>query len=114
MVNRVCWPGVAATLGLRDDTDPGSRAIYVQCETFSSSSIATNPTYVMLLDCDREGNPDVPLSDASLGTAGSDRRSAAGDSRNRSEGAIPGLTAPLGSQTGGGIGIRTLARLFAL
>jgi hypothetical protein len=47
-------------LGLRADTDPGSRGnTYVQCESFVFEVRLQKPAYVMLLDLDSEGNLTV-------------------------------------------------------
>ena len=47
-------------LGLRADTDPGSRGnTYVQCESFVFEVRLQKPAYVMLLDLDSQGNLTV-------------------------------------------------------
>jgi hypothetical protein len=47
-------------LGLRADTDPGSRGnTYVKCESFVFEVRLQKPAYVMLLDLDSEGNLTV-------------------------------------------------------
>jgi hypothetical protein len=47
-------------LGLRADTEPGSRGnTYVQCESFVFEVRLQKPAYVMLLDLDSEGNLTV-------------------------------------------------------
>jgi hypothetical protein len=47
-------------LGLRADTDPGSRGnTYVQCESFVFEVRLKKPAFVMLLDLDSEGNMTV-------------------------------------------------------
>ena len=47
-------------LGLRADTDPGSRGnTYVHCESFVFEVRLQKPAYVMLLDLDSEGNLTV-------------------------------------------------------
>ena len=48
------------TLGLRADTDPGSRGnTYVQCESFVFEVRLQKPAFVMLLDLDSQGNLTV-------------------------------------------------------
>ncbi len=95
-LNRVL-PAGSGGLGLRAETDPGSRGnTYVQCETFVFEVRLQKPAYVMLLDLDSEGNLTVlypaRASERQVVTAGAPR-------------AIPGtdpkehilVTAPFGS-----------------
>jgi hypothetical protein len=54
-------------LGLRAETDPGSRgSTYVECETFVFEVRLQKPAYVMVLDLDSHGDLTVlyPTSDA--------------------------------------------------
>lgn len=58
-LNRVL-PARNDSLGLRAETDPGSRGnTYVQCESFVFEVRLQQPAYVMLLDLDSEGNLTV-------------------------------------------------------
>ncbi len=58
-LNRALPSGNEA-LGLRAQTDPGSRGdTYVQCESFVFEVRLAKPAYVMLLDLDSEGNLTV-------------------------------------------------------
>jgi hypothetical protein len=95
-LNRVL-PAGNGILGLRAETDPGSRGnTYVQCETFVFEVRLQKPAYVMLLDLDSEGNLTVlyptRASERQIVTSGAPR-------------AIPGtdpkehilVTAPFGS-----------------
>jgi hypothetical protein len=95
-LNRVL-PAGNGSLGLRAETDPGSRGnTYVQCETFVFEVRLQKPAYVMLLDLDSEGNLTVlyptRASERQIVTSGAPR-------------AIPGtdpkehilVTAPFGS-----------------
>jgi hypothetical protein len=53
-------PAGSDKLGLRADTDPGSRGnTYVQCESFVFEVRLQKPAYVMLLDLDSQGNLTV-------------------------------------------------------
>jgi Caspase domain/Domain of unknown function (DUF4384) len=53
-------PAGSDKLGLRADTDPGSRGnTYVQCESFVFEVRLQRPAYVMLLDLDSQGNLTV-------------------------------------------------------
>jgi hypothetical protein len=53
-------PASIDKLGLRADTDPGSRGnTYVQCESFVFEVRLHKPAYVMLLDLNSEGNLTV-------------------------------------------------------
>jgi hypothetical protein len=53
-------PKAGDKLGLRADTDPGSRGnTYVQCESFVFEVRLQKPAYVMLLDLDSDGNLTV-------------------------------------------------------
>jgi caspase domain-containing protein/uncharacterized protein DUF4384 len=58
-LNRVV-PTSKDSLGLRAETDPGSRGnTFVQCESFVFEVRLQKPAYVMLLDLDSEGNLTV-------------------------------------------------------
>ena len=58
-LNRVL-PSSDGSLGLRAETDPGSRGnTYVQCESFVFEVRLQRAAYVMLLDLDSEGNLTV-------------------------------------------------------
>jgi len=58
-LNRVL-PAGTDSLGLRAETDPGSRGnTYVQCESFVFEVRLQKPAYVMLLDLDAQGNLTV-------------------------------------------------------
>jgi hypothetical protein len=58
-LNRVL-PAGSDSLGLRAETDPGSRGnTFVQCESFVFEVRLQKPAYVMLLDLDSEGNLTV-------------------------------------------------------
>jgi Caspase domain/Domain of unknown function (DUF4384) len=58
-LNRALPPG-SDSLGLRADTDPGSRGnTFVQCESFAFEVRLQKPAYVMLLDLDSDGNLTV-------------------------------------------------------
>jgi hypothetical protein len=53
-------PGNVDKLGLRADTEPGSRGnTYVECESFVFEVRLQKPAYVMLLDLDSQGNLTV-------------------------------------------------------
>jgi hypothetical protein len=53
-------PPVKNSLGLRAETDPGSRGnTYVQCESFVFEVRLQKPAYVMLLDLDAQGHLTV-------------------------------------------------------
>ncbi len=53
-------PAGNESLGLRADTDPGTRGnTYIQCESFVFETRLSKPAYVMLLDLDSEGNLTV-------------------------------------------------------
>jgi len=53
-------PAGSDKLGLRADTDPGSRGnTYVQCESFVFEVRLQKPAFVMLLDLDSQGNLTV-------------------------------------------------------
>jgi len=58
-LNRIL-PSSNDNLGLRAETDPGSRGnTYVQCESFVFEVRLRKPAYVMLLDLDPQGNLTV-------------------------------------------------------
>ncbi len=95
-LNRVL-PAGDAGLGLRAETDPGSRGnTYVQCESFVFEVRLQKPAYVMLLDLDSEGNLTVLYP-----TRASEREIIAGGAPRAIPGADPKqhilVTAPFGS-----------------
>ena len=111
-LNRVV-PAGNGSLGLRAETDPGSRGnTYVQCETFVFEVRLQKPAYVMLLDLDSEGNMTVlyptRASERQIVTAGAPR-------------AIPGtdpkehilVTAPFGSDQVAVLAFERLPDFFA-
>jgi len=56
-LNRVLPPAGDNALGLRAETDPGSRGnTFVQCETFVFTVRLKKPAYLMVLDLNSEGN----------------------------------------------------------
>jgi hypothetical protein len=95
-LNRVL-PAGDASLGLRAETDPGSRGnTYVQCESFVFEVRLQKSAYVMLLDLDSEGNLTVLYP-----TRPSERQIIAGGAPRAIPGAGPKdhilVTAPFGS-----------------
>jgi hypothetical protein len=85
------------SLGLRAETDPGSRGnTYVQCESFVFEVRLQKPAYVMLLDLDAQGNLTVLYP-----TNASERQIVASDAPRAIPGADPKdhilVTAPFGS-----------------
>jgi hypothetical protein len=85
------------SLGLRAETDPGSRGnTYVQCESFVFEVRLQKSAYVMLLDLDSEGNLTVLYP-----TRASERQIIAGGAPRAIPGADPKerilVTAPFGS-----------------
>ena len=95
-LNRVL-PAGDASLGLRAETDPGSRGnTYVQCESFVFEVRLQKSAYVMLLDLDSEGNLTVLYP-----TRASEREIIAGGAPRAIPGADPKqhilVTAPFGS-----------------
>jgi hypothetical protein len=95
-LNRVL-PAGDGSLGLRAETDPGSRGnTYVQCESFVFEVRLQKAAYVMLLDLDSEGNLTVLYP-----TRASERQIVAGGAPRAIPGADPKLhilvTAPFGS-----------------
>ena len=90
-------PAGSDSLGLRAETDPGSRGnTYVQCETFVFEVRLQKPAYVMLLDLDSEGNLTVLYP-----TSASERQVVAAGAARAIPGADPKdhilVTAPFGS-----------------
>ncbi len=95
-LNRVLPVG-DASLGLRAETDPGSRGnTYVQCESFVFEVRLQKSAYVMLLDLDSEGNLTVLYP-----TRAAERQIIAGGAPRAIPGADPKdrilVTAPFGS-----------------
>ena len=95
-LNRVL-PAGDASLGLRAETDPGSRGnTYVQCESFVFEVRLQKSAYVMLLDLDSEGNLTVLYP-----TRASERQIVAGGAPRAIPGSEPKdhilVTAPFGS-----------------
>jgi Caspase domain/Domain of unknown function (DUF4384) len=95
-LNRVL-PAGDRSLGLRAETDPGSRGnTYVQCESFVFEVRLQKAAYVMLLDLDSEGNltvlyPTRP-SERQVVTAGAPRAIPGADPKDHIL-----VTAPFGS-----------------
>jgi hypothetical protein len=95
-LNRVLPTG-SDSLGLRAETDPGSRGnTFVQCESFVFEVRLQKPAYVMLLDLDAEGNLTVLYP-----TRASERQVVAAGAARAIPGADPKdhilVTAPFGS-----------------
>jgi caspase domain-containing protein/uncharacterized protein DUF4384 len=95
-LNRVL-PAGDRSLGLRAETDPGSRGnTYVQCESFVFEVRLQKAAYVMLLDLDSEGNLTVLYP-----TRPSERQAVAAGAPRAIPGADPKdhilVTAPFGS-----------------
>ena len=60
-------PAGSESLGLRADTDPGSRGnTYVQCETFVFEVRLQKPAFLMLLDLDSQGDLTVLYPEGAL------------------------------------------------
>ncbi len=90
-------PAGDASLGLRAETDPGSRGnTYVQCESFAFEVRLKKPAYLMLLDLDSEGNLTVLFptreSERNVIEAGAPRAIPGADAKDRIL-----VTAPFGS-----------------
>ncbi len=90
-------PAGSGSLGLRAETDPGSRGnTYVQCESFVFEVRLQKPAYLMLLDLDSEGNLTVLYP-----TRASERQIVSGGAPRAIPGADPKqhilVTAPFGS-----------------
>jgi Caspase domain/Domain of unknown function (DUF4384) len=95
-LNRVL-PAGQDSLGLRAETDPGSRGnTFVQCESFVFEVRLQKPAYVMLLDLDSEGNLTVLYP-----TRASERQVVAAGAARAIPGADPKdhilVTAPFGT-----------------
>jgi hypothetical protein len=95
-LNRVL-PAGSDALGLRAETDPGSRGnTFVQCESFVFEVRLQKPAYVMLLNLDSEGNLTVLYP-----TRPSERQVVAAGAARAIPGADPKdhilVTAPFGS-----------------
>ena len=95
-LNRVL-PAGGGSLGLRAETDPGSRGnTYVQCESFVFEVRLQKPAYIMLLDLDSAGNLTVLYP-----TRASERQIVPGGAPRAIPGADPKqhilVTAPFGS-----------------
>jgi hypothetical protein len=111
-LNRVL-PAGGDSLGLRAETDPGSRGnTYVQCESFVFEVRLQKPAYVMLLDLDSEGNLTVlyptRASERQLIAAGAPRAIPGSDPKDRIL-----VTAPFGSDQVAVMAFERLPDFFA-
>jgi hypothetical protein len=111
-LNRVL-PASDGSLGLRAETDPGSRGnTYVQCESFVFEVRLQKPAYVMLLDLDSEGNLTVLYP-----TRASERQIVASGAPRAIPGADPKehilVTAPFGSDQVAVLAFERLPEFFA-
>ena len=111
-LNRVL-PAGDGSLGLRAETDPGSRGnTYVQCESFVFEVRLQKAAYVMLLDLDSEGNLTVLYP-----TRASEREIVAGGAPRAIPGADPKdhilVTAPFGSDQVAVLAFERLPGFFA-
>ena len=111
-LNRVL-PAVNDSLGLRAETDPGSRGnTYVQCESFVFEVRLQKPAYVMLLDLDSEGNLTVlyptRASERQVVAAGAPRAIPGTDPKDRIL-----VTAPYGSDQVAVMAFERLPDFFA-
>ena len=111
-LNRVL-PGGNDSLGLRAETDPGSRGnTYVQCESFVFEVRLQKPAYVMLLDLDSEGNLTVlyptKASERQAIPAGAPRAIPSTDPKDRIL-----VTAPFGSDQVAVLAFERLPDFFA-
>ena len=101
------------TLGLRAETNPGSRGnTYVQCEAFAFEVKLARPAYVMLLDLDSEGNLTVLYP-----TRAEERQAVAPGTAKAIPGAEPKdrilVTAPFGSDQVAVLAFERLPGAFA-
>ncbi|MEP6546555.1 MAG: DUF4384 domain-containing protein [Gammaproteobacteria bacterium] len=111
-LNRVL-PAGNDSLGLRAETDPGSRGnTYVQCESFVFEVRLQKPAYVMLLDLDSEGNLTVlyptRASERQVVPAGAPRAIPGTDPKDRIL-----VTAPFGSDQVAVLAFERLPDFFA-
>jgi hypothetical protein len=110
-LNRVL-PANDGSLGLRAETDPGSRGnTYVQCESFVFELRLQKPAYVMLLDLDSEGNLTVLYP-----ARASERQVVAGGAPRAIPGADPKdqilVTAPFGTDQVAVLAFERLPQFF--
>jgi hypothetical protein len=101
------------SLGLRAETDPGSRGnTFVQCESFVFEVRLQKPAYVMLLDLDSEGNLTVlyptRASERQVVAAGSPRAIPSADPKDHIL-----VTAPFGSDQVAVLAFERLPEFFA-
>jgi hypothetical protein len=106
-------PAGDASLGLRAETDPGSRGnTYVQCESFVFEVRLQKPAYVMLLDLDSEGNLTVlyptRASERQVVPSGAARAIPSNDPKDRIL-----VTAPFGSDQVAVLAFEKLPDFFA-
>jgi hypothetical protein len=106
-------PAAKGSLGLRAETDPGSRGnTYVQCESFVFEVRLQKPAYVMLLDLDSQGNLTVLYP-----TRASERQIVAGGSPRAIPSADPKdhilVTAPFGTDQVAVLAFEHLPDFFA-
>jgi Caspase domain/Domain of unknown function (DUF4384) len=111
-LNRVL-PAGDESLGLRAETDPGSRGnTYVQCESFVFEVRLQKPAYVMLLDLDSEGNLTVlyptRASERQVISSGAARAIPSNDPKDRIL-----VTAPFGSDQVAVLAFEKLPDFFA-
>jgi hypothetical protein len=111
-LNRVVPTG-KDSLGLRAETDPGSRGnTFVQCESFVFEVRLQKPAYVMLLDLDSEGNLTVlyptRASERQVVAAGSPRAIPSADPKDHIL-----VTAPFGSDQVAVLAFERLPEFFA-
>jgi hypothetical protein len=110
-LNRVL-PASDGSLGLRAETDPGSRGnTYVQCESFVFEVRLQKAAYVMLLDLDSEGNFTVLYP-----ARASERQVVAGGAPRAIPGADPKdhilVTAPFGTDQVAVLAFERLPQFF--
>jgi Caspase domain/Domain of unknown function (DUF4384) len=111
-LNRVL-PAGKDSLGLRAETDPGSRGnTFVQCESFVFEVRLQKPAYVMLLDLDSEGNLTVlyptRASERQIVAAGAARAIPSADPKDHIL-----VTAPFGSDQVAVLAFERLPEFFA-
>ena len=106
-------PASDSRLGLRAETDPGSRGnTYVQCESFAFEVRLQKPAYLMVLDLDSEGNFTVlyptRASERQIVEAGAPRAIPGADPKDRIL-----VTAPFGSDQVAVLAFERLPDFFA-
>jgi hypothetical protein len=111
-LNRVL-PAGSDSLGLRAETDPGSRGnTFVQCESFVFEVRLQKPAYVMLLNLDSEGNLTVlyptRASERQVVAAGAARAIPSADPKDHIL-----VTAPFGSDQVAVLAFERLPEFFA-